>query len=195
MTATHGYGYPTKPADRLIEPRRAWPLLAVRGVVAVIFGLVALIWPGITALALAILFGVYALIDGVSMLVEAFRHADRPHRGARVAGGVLGVAVGVVAIVWPGITVVVLAILFGAWAVVTGVAEIAAAIRFRRQIRGEFLIGLAGLLSIIAGLIILAWPAIGVVTIAIIVGIYAIVAGIALIALAVQMRRLTRSPG
>ncbi|HEX6470962.1 MAG TPA: HdeD family acid-resistance protein [Streptosporangiaceae bacterium] len=177
-------------------------MLAVRGVLAVIFGVIALVWPGITALALAIVFGAYALINGVSMLVEAFRHADRPHRGARIAGGVLGVAAGVVALAWPGMTAVVLAILFGAWAVVTGVTEIAAAIRFRRQMHGEFLLGLAGLLSIIAGLIILAWPTIGVVTIAIILGIYAIMAGIVLIAMAARMRRAahhtthaTHSPG
>jgi uncharacterized membrane protein HdeD (DUF308 family) len=169
-------------------------MLVLRGAVTILFGIFALAWPGITAVALAIVFGAYALIDGVGLLVDAFRHPDRPYRGARIAGGVLGVAAGVTTLVWPAITALALALLVGAWVVVTGVADIVAAIRYRRQIRGEVLLGLVGLVSVVAGIAILVWPAIGVLTIAIVAGIYALVAGVLLIALALRLRRVTAQP-
>jgi uncharacterized membrane protein HdeD (DUF308 family) len=98
---------------------------------------------------------------------------------------------GILALVWPGITALALAIPVGAWAVVSGIAEITAAVRYRGQIRGGAVLGvLVGILSVAAGLAILVWPAIGVLTIAVIARIYAQFAGVLLIALALRMRRL-----
>jgi uncharacterized membrane protein HdeD (DUF308 family) len=177
----------------VLDLRRAWGLVVVRGVMALLFGLFALIWPGITALAFALLFGIYALVDGIGLLVDAFRNPDKSNRGMRILGGVLGIVAGIIAVVWPGITLAVLAILVGAWALVTGIAEIAAAIRLRRQIQGEFLLGLAGLVSAIFGALVLVWPIAGAVTIASLIGIFALIYGVVLIILGVRLRRLGQS--
>ncbi|MCE7006780.1 HdeD family acid-resistance protein [Kibdelosporangium philippinense] len=172
---------------------KAWGLVVLRGVLAVLFGLFTLIWPGLTALAFAIVFGVYALVDGIGLLMDAFRNPDKSNRGMRVFGGILGIAAGIIAIVWPGITVAALAILVGAWALVTGIAEIAAAIRLRKQIEGELLLGLAGLLSAIFGVLVLLWPALGVAAIAAFIGVFALVYGVVLIGLGFRLRKLART--
>jgi len=110
------------------ELRVAWPVLMLRGFLALLFGALALLWPGITVLALAILFGAYALVDGVGLLIDAVRHKDRPHRALDVVAGIAGIGAGIIAFIWPAITALALAMLIGAWALVTGVAEIVAAV-------------------------------------------------------------------
>lgn len=144
-------------------------------------------------MALGLLFGIYVLIDSVGLLMDAFRNPDRSNRGLRILGGVLGVLAGILAIVWPGISVAALGILLGAWALVTGIAEIVAAVRLRKQIEGELLLGLAGLVSAIFGLLVLLWPALGVAAIALMVGIFSLVYGAMLIFLGVRIRRLARN--
>lgn len=171
---------------------KAWGLVVLRGVLAVLFGLVALIWPGLTVLALALVFGIYALVDGIGQLVDAFRNPDKSNRGMRIFGGILGIAAGVIAIVWPGITVTALAILVGVWALITGITDIAAAIRWRKQIEGEFLLGLAGLLSAIFGILVLLWPALGIAAIAAFIGVFALIYGIVLVVLGFRLRKLAR---
>ena len=103
----------------------------MRGLFAVLFGLFALVWPGAALRVLAILYGVYAIVDGIGALMQAFRGGDAAHRAAYGILGALGVVAGILVLVWPGITVLLLALLVGLWAIVTGVAEIAAAIRLR----------------------------------------------------------------
>jgi uncharacterized membrane protein HdeD (DUF308 family) len=171
--------------------RHAWGLVVLRGTMALLFGLFALIWPGVTALALALLFGIYALADGIGLLMDAFRTPS--NRAARILGGILGVAAGIIAIVWPGITAAALAILVGAWALVTGIAEIAAAIRLRKEIEGELFLGLAGLISVVLGVLVLLWPLAGAAAIASLIGIFALVYGVVLIVLGVRLRRLTQA--
>jgi uncharacterized membrane protein HdeD (DUF308 family) len=114
---------------------RNWWVLALRGAIAVLFGLLALIWPGITVLALVLLFGAYALVDGVMALYTALFDRGRPRgrTGWLVLEGVAGVLAGIGAVVWPGITALALLYLVAAWALVTGVAEILAAFRLRRH--------------------------------------------------------------
>jgi uncharacterized membrane protein HdeD (DUF308 family) len=177
----------------VLDPKRAWGLVVLRGAMAVLFGLFALVWPGITALAFALLFGIYALADGIGLLMDAFRNPDRSNRGMRILGGVLGIVAGILAIVWPGITLAALGILIGAWALITGIAEIAAAIRLRKQIQGEFLLGLAGLVSAVFGVLVLLWPIAGAVTIASILGIFALIYGVVLIGLGARLRRLAHN--
>src|SRR3954465_7255675 len=140
---------------------RNWWVLAVRGALAVLFGLLALIWPGITVLALVLLFGAYALVDGVMALYTAL--FDRGRLGGRGAGwlvleGVAGVLAAIGAAVWPGITALVLLYLIAAWALVTGVSEILTAIRLRQEIQGEWLLALSGVLSIVFGLLAFLLP-------------------------------------
>jgi uncharacterized membrane protein HdeD (DUF308 family) len=135
-------------------------------------------------------FGAYVVIDGISLLADAStgptdRIACRASRAA-----CWGVA-GAIALIWPAITALALAIPVGAWAAVSGIAEITAAVRYRRQIRGGAVLGvLVGIPSVATGLAILVWPAIGVLTIAVIASFYALFAGMLLIALALRMRRL-----
>ena len=141
--------------------RNRWAL-ALRGLFAVLFGLAVFIWPVLTLLALVALFAAYALVDGVFSIVAAIRAAGRRARWwPLLLEGVLGIAAGVVAFLWPNITALALLYVIAAWAIVTGVFEIVAAIRLRREIEGELLLGLAGLASVIFGVLLILFPGAG----------------------------------
>ncbi|MDT0300792.1 HdeD family acid-resistance protein [Streptomonospora wellingtoniae] len=172
--------------DYLVEH---WWVLTVRGAAAIVFGLVAVLWPGITAIALATVFGVYALVDGVFAGWAALRakEGDRP---PLVWEAILGVVVGLVILAWPLATVLVLAILLGLWAIITGVFEILTAYRLRREIHGEWLYIFSGALSVAFGLVIWIVPFGGAVAMSFAIGAYAIVFGAALIGLSLRMRRM-----
>ncbi len=177
-----------------IDLARAWPLLLVRGVFALLFGVIAVIWPGITAVALAILFGAYVLVDAVGLIMDAIRLRELPHRLVYGLLGVVGVLAALAAFVWPEITAAVLATVVGAWALIGGVLTIVAAIRFRRAIRGEFFLGVAGALSAAAGLLILFRPDAGARAIALVIGVYALIAGVLLVLFALRLRRIATAP-
>ena len=166
--------------------RRLAVLLGIRGLLAVIFGVLVLVWPGITILALAIVFAAYVFVDGIGLIVSGV-DARGGRRWWYVLAGVVGVTAGVAAAVWPGVTVLVLVVWAGAWAVVTGVLEIAAAVRGEGS--GRWLMALAGVLSVLAGLLILIWPEIGALALATVLGIYALAAGVTLLWAAWQARR------
>ncbi|MFI7697843.1 HdeD family acid-resistance protein [Nonomuraea sp. NPDC049480] len=169
-----------------------WWVLTLRGALALIFGVMAVAWPGITLLALAVVFGAYAIVDGALAAVAATR-AAKGRRAPLILLAVAGLLFGIMCLVWPGLTVLVVTLLIGIWAIVTGVMEVMAAIRMRREIRGEWLHIMAGALSVLFGVLVLAWPATGALTIALIIGIYAILAGITLIILSLRVRRLRGS--
>src|SRR3954451_23410024 len=161
-------------------------LLGVRGLLAVVFGVLVLIWPGITVLALAFVFAAYVLADGIGMIISGFG-ARGGRRWSYVLAGVVGVIAGLAAAFWPAVTVLVLVLWAGAWAVVTGVLEIAAALR--REGSGRWLVALAGVLSIVAGLFILIWPRIGALALATVLGVYGLAAGVFFLWAAWQVRR------
>ncbi|MCU1663354.1 MAG: hypothetical protein QOI36_2579 [Pseudonocardiales bacterium] len=163
-------------------------VIVVRAVLAVAFGLVALFWPGLTVLALAIAFGIYAILEGVASVIDAVRNRDRSRWWLGLLGGLASVVAGVLALIWPGITALVLAILVGIWAVVAGAAQIATAFRLREVGGRIWLLALAGVLSVIAGIVILVWPAAGAIGLAVLLGVFAVVYGAALGALAVSLR-------
>jgi uncharacterized membrane protein HdeD (DUF308 family) len=163
-------------------------VLGVRGLLAVIFGVLVLVWPAITVLALAIVFAAYVLVDGIGMIVSGLG-ARGGRRWSYVLAGVVGVIAAVAAAFWPGVTVLVLVLWAGAWAVVTGVLEIAAAVS--HGVSGRWMTALAGALSILAGLLILIWPGIGAIALATVLGIYALVAGVSFLWAAWQVRRAT----
>jgi uncharacterized membrane protein HdeD (DUF308 family) len=171
--------------DRLA---RSWWLVAVRGLAAIVFGLIALLMPGITLLALVLLFAAYAIVDGASKVVSAFRrHPDGSRDMWSLLAGILGIVAGIVAAVWPGITALVLLILIAAWAIVTGVFEIVAAYRLRDQINGEALLALGGALSIAFGVLALLMPSAGALAIVWLIGAYAIATGIVLLIAAYRL--------
>ena len=125
-----------------------WWSLLIRGIAAILFGILTFVWPGITVTALVFLFAAYALVDGVVSLAGAVRAAEAHDRwGALLLEGIVGIAAAIVTIVWPGLTAVSLVFVIAVWAIITGVAEIAAAVRLRRHIHGEWLLALAGVLS------------------------------------------------
>ncbi|HEY6793948.1 MAG TPA: HdeD family acid-resistance protein [Kineosporiaceae bacterium] len=171
---------------------RYWWGVMLRGVAAILLGIVALIWPGITLTVLVVLFGAYALVDGVLALGASIfgRGSARGRRGWLALEGLAGVIIGVVTFGWPAITMLALLALISAWAVVTGVLEIATAVRLRREIESEWLLALSGALSVLFGILIALRPAAGAVAVAWLVGVYAIMFGAALVPLSLKLRRL-----
>jgi len=178
-------------ADPLMEILAdRWWLLVVRGIAAVLFGILTLILPGVSLLALVYLWGAYALVDGFFNLMLGAR---RGRAGARwgwfIFEGILSIAAGVLTFAWPGITALVLLFLIAAWAVLTGIAEIAAAIGLRNILRHEWLLGLVGVLSIVFGIMLFARPRAGALAVASLIGIYAILFGTLLIGLGARVHR------
>ena len=165
-------------------------VLIIRGIVGVVFGVIAFLWPGITIAALVVIFGAYAIIDGITNLMLGFSRTGAHGRWAHVLQGVVGIAAGVLTFMWPAISALVLILLIGAWAIVTGLFEIAAAIRLRRVITGEWMLVLSGIVSILFGVLVFAFPLAGAVGISWVLGVYAMIAGIILISLGVRLRKL-----
>jgi uncharacterized membrane protein HdeD (DUF308 family) len=169
-----------------------WWAVTLRGIAALLFGLMALIWPGITLLALVVLFGVYALIDGIVALASAIIGSRRTW-GSRwwlAVEGAAGLIAGIVAFAWPAATTLVLLWLIAAWAIVTGMLEIIAAIRLRSEIRGEWLLAVGGSLSVLFGILLAVWPATGALALVMLIGGYAVALGAVLIGLGVHLRNL-----
>ena len=164
-----------------------WWALLLRGIAAVLFGLGALFWPGLTLFVLIVLFGAYAVVDGLFGIVAGIRSSGG-RRWLLVAEGTLGVLAGLIAFFWPGITAVVLLYVIAIWAVITGVLEIVAAISLRREIENEWLMGLGGMISVLFGIILAVLPGVGLLSVVWLVGVYAIVFGLAVIALGFRVR-------
>jgi uncharacterized membrane protein HdeD (DUF308 family) len=170
---------------------RNWWALALRGVAAVILGILALVWPRLTLLALVILFGAFMLVNGVLTLAGALAWRKwNPRWWAAALAGVAGIIVGVLTFVWPGMTGLVLLYLVAAWAIITGLLEIVAAIELRRVIEGEWLMVLSGILSVVLGVLLVAFPGAGALGLAWLIGIYAFFFGLLLIALAFRLHGL-----
>jgi uncharacterized membrane protein HdeD (DUF308 family) len=176
---------------------RYWWAVALRGALAVAFGVVALLWPDITLHALVLLFGFYALVDGLlalaALLVGGRMVAER--RGFLVVEGIAGIAAGVVSFLWPQITALVLLYLIAAWAIATGLLEVAVAVWLRRELRGEWLLALVGVLSVIFGVFLVVRPGEGAIAVVWALGIYALIFGAALVALGLRLRQLGRGVG
>jgi uncharacterized membrane protein HdeD (DUF308 family) len=167
-----------------------WWMLALRGLVAIIFGVLAFVLPGMTLLTLVFLFGAYAIVNGVLALVQAFSAPKGyPRFGALIFTGLISLAAGVLAFIWPGITALSLVLLIAAWAIVNGVFEIATAIRLRRVMRHEWLLALAGVLSVVLGVIMLLRPGVGALALVWWIGAFALTFGVLLVALAFRLRR------
>ena len=172
-----------------------WWALALRGLVAILFGIAAFVWPGITLWALVAIFGAYALIDGIFAIVEAFRRdVRRESWWALLVEGIVGVAIGILAFTWPGLTAFGLLYLIAFWAIVTGVFEVITAIRLRHEITGEWLMALVGVLSIVFGLLLIAFPVAGALSVVLMIGAFVFAMGVVMISLAFKLRSL-RTPG
>lgn len=168
-----------------------WWVVALRGVAALFFGLGALLWPGLTLAVLVLLFGAYALVDGIFAIVTgiAARH-EQERWWMMLLAGVASALTGVLTLLWPGITALVLLYFIAGWSMVTGILQIAAAIRLRREIEGEWLLGLAGVGSVIFGILLATLPGPGALALIWLIGVYALVYGILLLVLAFRLRGL-----
>ncbi len=170
---------------------RHWWMVALRGVLAILFGLATFPWPALSLAALVLLFGAYALVDGAFAVVLGIRaHGQRERWWALVLEGLIGMAVGGSTFIWPAITALTLLYLIAFWAIVTGAFEIGAAIRLRKLIEGEWLLGISGALSVLFGLLLVVMPGAGALAVLWLIGFYAIIFGVLLIGLGFRLRGL-----
>jgi len=168
---------------------RNWWMLVARGAFAILFGVLAILMPGLTLTALVLLFGAYALIDGgITLYSTLTGRNDNQQWWLGLLEGGIGVIAGIVTFVWPGITGLALLYVIAFWAIMTGVFEIMAAWQLRKEIANEILLGISGLLSVVFGGLLLAFPGSGALAVAWLIGFYAILFGGTLIALGFRLR-------
>jgi len=166
-----------------------WWALALRGVAAVIFGIIAFALPGVTLTVLVLFFAAYLLVDGVFALIAGLKAAERHERwGSLALEGILDLVAGAAVVMWPGLTLVVFIYMAAFWALVTGIALLVAAFRLRKQ-HGEWTMILAGILSIAWGILVAVFPIAGILVWAWWIGAYALIFGIAMLILAFRLRR------
>ena len=172
---------------------RSWWLLLLRGIAAVAFGVLTFVWPQISLLTLIMVYGVYALIDGVLALIAAIRGGGVVPRWWLALGGVVSILAAVVAFAWPGLTALVLVYLIGFWSILRGVLEIIGAIRLRNEIANEWTLGVAGALSVIFGLILVFMPGAGALGLLWLIAAWAVLFGLLLIWVAFKVRKLAKA--
>lgn len=170
---------------------RNWGWVLLRGIMAILFGVITLFYPGVTLTMLVLLFGAYALLDGIALVVTAIanRHGES-HWGAMLVGGILGIGAGIVTFLMPGVTAVALLAIIATWAIIIGVAEIVASIELRRVLTDEWMLALAGVASVAFGAILVVRPQVGALAMALWIGGSAVAWGIMLTVLAFRLRSL-----
>ena len=196
MTSMHAPSGPASPLNHVLMLRALadnWWLLLLRGIAAIVFGVLAFFWPGITLLTLVLFWGAYALVDGVLALWAAISgRVPTMTPGPRWWLGIVGlsgIAAGIMTFAWPGITTFILLMFIAAWAIVTGIFEIVAAIRLRKEITGEWLLILRGVALVLFGLLIVFMPGAGALAIVWWIGAFSLVVGILFIVLSFRLRK------
>ena len=167
-----------------------WWAVALRGILAIVFGIVALAFPGATLVSLAVVFGAYAFVSGVFALIAAFGSRGRDAVWY-VLDGILGIAVGMATFFFPGLTAQGLVLLIGVWAILTGIFEVIAG--FELPIKRDWLLVIAGIASIIFGVLVFVYPASGALAIVWLIGVYALVFGVTMLAFGIRLRGLRGS--
>jgi uncharacterized membrane protein HdeD (DUF308 family) len=169
--------------------KNAWWMLLIRGVLLVLFGILAVSWPGLALYTFIVFFGAFALVHGIlSILGSIMNRRDNEDWWLVLLEGIVSIIIGVMTVVWPGLTGLVLAYFIAAWAVVMGILKIYGAIKLRKAIEGELLLIIAGIISVVFGIFIFARPLAGALAIAWIIGIYAIVFGLLSIVLSFRIK-------
>jgi uncharacterized membrane protein HdeD (DUF308 family) len=173
---------------------RHWWAVGLRGLLAILFGILALVLPGVTVIVLIALFGAYVLIDGIVAIYLAFRgRANNRNWGWLLVEGIAGVLIGIITFRWPGVTTFVLLAFIAAWAIITGVMEIFEAIELRRVIDNEWLLILSGAASVLFGVLLLLFPSGGALALVWLIGIFALIFGILLLVLSWRLRGMAQS--
>jgi len=176
--------------SRTQVPGQSWWSLLARGIIAVLFGLAALFWPGLTLLVLVYIFGAFALVEGIIAIYHAIQERRQTYWWMLLLEGIAGVILGILVFIWPAITSLVLLYFIAAWAVITGIIELVAAFTTGMG----WLLALAGALSILLGIVLFARPVAGILSLVWLIGIYAIIWGILLIVRAFQARSAPAAP-
>jgi uncharacterized membrane protein HdeD (DUF308 family) len=177
------------PAGPLVQVlARYWWLILLRGIAAIIFGVLAFIWPGITLVTLVLFWGAFALVDGVLALANAIMGGNMGSRWWLALVGVAGIAAGILTFMWPGVTALLLLLFIATWAIVLGVFQIVGAIRLRKEIDNEWMLILSGVLSVLFGVVLLVAPGAGALALIWVIGAYALVFGLLLVAFALKVR-------
>ena len=171
---------------------RDWWVFAIRGIAALVFGVLAFIWPETTLTVLVFLFGAYVFVDGVALLVALVRGdaVARSHAWAVGVMGVLGIVAGVVTFVWPGLTALSLLYIVAFWAIATGTFQVIAAVALRKELDNEFWMALGGVASIVFGAVLVAFPGEGLISLVWLVGVWSIVFGVSSLGLAYRLHEI-----
>jgi uncharacterized membrane protein HdeD (DUF308 family) len=169
-----------------------WWTFVLRGVLAIIFGLVAWAWPDLTLNTILLLFAAYAIVDGIFAIVAAIMVGRQGRWLSLLITGLAGIVFGIVVFLWPDITALALLYLIGAWAIAIGILQVIAAIELRKWIEGEWLLGLAGVAAVIFGILVVLFPGDGALALIWTVGLFAIVFGVLLIVLGFRLRSVNK---
>ena len=168
----------------LTQLTRNWWVVALRGVVAILFGVLALVWPSLTLGILVLFFGSYMFVDGVFAIITAFTNrTGHESWWILLIEGLMGIGAGIITFLRPGLASFALLFIIAFWAITTGVLEIVAAIQLRKEIQGEWMLALGGVISFVLGILLLLFPAAGVLTVVWMIGWYAILFGAMLLSL------------
>ena len=186
----------TMPASTLPLPGRPllhalaknWWLLLIRGLCAIVFGILTFVWPGITLLTLVLFYGAFVLADGILAIAAAIQGSKDAPRAWLIVLGLLSVAAGVLTFVWPGITALVLLLLIAGWSIAIGVMQIYGAIKLRKEIDNEWWLIAGGVLSVLFGVILVVQPGAGALALLFVIGAYAIVYGIIMVIFSLKLR-------
>ena len=163
-----------------------------RGIVSVIIGIIAFVWPGVTIGTLIGLFALYALIDGaMNLYLGLGRHLGRNLPWGQLLQGIVGILAGIVTFLWPALTAQLLIFFIGTWAIFNGILQIVAAVRLRKIIRGEWLLALGGAMSIVFGAVVIGRPGVALVGLSWSLGVFAVLSGLLLIALGIRLREVS----
>lgn len=168
-----------------------WWTFLIRGVIAILFGIAAIVWPSLTVSTLVFVFGAYVLIDGVFAIIDGFSgRSENSHWWVEILIGLAGIVIGIWAMLFPGLTAIGLMYFIAAWWLVTGALQIIFAIRVRKEIMNEWLLILTGALSVILGIAFMLFPGSGAVSLIWVIGIYAIFFGAILVILAFRLKSI-----
>ncbi len=169
---------------------RAWWLVLARGILAITFGLMAWAWPKLTLFVLVAFWGAYALIDGAVALIAGIRtRAENGPLWSVIVVGLLGICGGAAALLWPGMTALLMLMFIASWAIAIGAFQIVTAVRLRREIENEWMMGVSGALSILLGILLIMNPNAGWVTLVWLIGGFSIASGVLLVLLALRLKR------
>src|SRR6516162_5259764 len=171
-----------------------WWLLLLRGLASIAFGVIAFLWPGITLVALTYLFGIYAIVDGLAALWAAFNLSGQagPRLWLGLSGGV-SILAGIVAFVYTGMTALVLLVLIAVWAIIIGVLQLYAAIQLWKFIDNDWWLILSGLLSVVFGVVLIAFPSTGALALIWVIAWFALIFGCMFVGLAFELKKFKRT--